>query len=316
MPRYRDQLPQLSDDRFLTPGGLETTLVYVDKVDLPCFASFVLLNEDSGRARLRDFVQPYFSIAEQARAGLILGTVTWRANPEWGQRVGYSLDELAEANLRSVDLCAEIREQASHPAVRMPISGCVGPRGDGYRVGARQMSVEEAADYHRWQIEVFGDSEADFVTGATMSYAAEAAGIALAAKAAGIPAVISFTIETDGRIPDGSTLGEAISQVEDATDAAPAYYMVNCAYPDHLREAAEPEGAWVERLRGFRANASKRSHAELDGSQQLEQGNPAEFGTDCLRLLDSFPTINVFGGCCGTDHRHVEAIGQAWDARG
>lgn len=315
MPQYRDRLPQLSNDRFLTYGGLETTLVHVDKVELPHFASFVLLESEAWRARLREYPQPYISIAEKAGAGLILGTVTWRANPEWGQRIGYSLSALADANRRAVALCEEVRSQSAHPAARMPISACVGPRGDGYRVG-NQMSVEEAADYHRWQIDVFRDSEADFVTGATLSYPSEAAGIALAARTAGLPAVISFTVETDGRLPDGSTLAEAITQVDDVTGYAPAYYMVNCAYPEHLQCAAQPGAKWVNRLRGFRANASKRSHDDLNDSKQLEQGNPAELAADCLKLLDSFPAINVLGGCCGTDHRHIEAIGETWNARG
>ncbi len=310
MAKYRDRLPQLTGDIFLTDGGLETTLVFNHRVELPHFAAFVLLESEDGRAKLRDYFRPYGAIARQAGAGFIAGSVSWRANPDWGKRIGYSLEALAEANRRSIGLCIEIREQAECTTVPVPISGCLGPRGDGYRAES-VMSVAQAADYHRWQIELFRETDADFVTATTMSYPDEAAGIAVAAREAGMPCVISFTVETDGRLPNGATLAEAVAFVDEASGRAPAYYMINCAHTAHFRDVLRPGSDWTERIGGIRANASRASHTELDGSMKLDDGDPAEFGLEFRELRKAFPRINVLGGCCGTDCRHIEAIGRA-----
>ena len=307
MAKYRDALPQLSGDIFLTDGGLETTLVFHHDIELPHFASFVLLATEDGRTILRDYFRPYTAIAREAGVGLILESSSWRANPDWGAKIGYSPEALADANRRSIELCAEVREQPDNAAVAMPISGCLGPRGDGYQAG-EMMTIEQAADYHRWQIEIFRETGADFISALTMTYANEAAGIALAARAAGMPSAISFTLETDGRLPDGSTLAEAIAFVDDAADQAPAYYMINCAHPTHFGDSLEAGSRWVDRIRGIRANASRLSHAELDEAEELDEGNPSELGAEFRDLRARFPQLNVLGGCCGTDHRHIAAI--------
>jgi S-methylmethionine-dependent homocysteine/selenocysteine methylase len=173
------------------------------------------------------------------------------------------------------------------------------------------MSAGEAASYHAAQIDTFADTEADMVAAMTMTYAEEAIGIARAAKAARMPVVISFTLETDGRLPTGQSLGEAIEAVDAATEAWAAYFMINCAHPTHFARAIESREGWCRRIRGMRANASRRSHAELDSSPDLDEGNPVELGGEYRAILTSHPWINVLGGCCGTDHRHVEAISHA-----
>ncbi len=313
MSRFRDQLPQLDGRLFLTDGGLETTLVFLEGVDLPCFAAFDLLKSADGRQRIRNYMERYTSIAVEAGTGFVLESPTWRANSDWGRQLGYDPEELAEVNRDAIGLMEELRrahESHTHPFV---VSGCIGPRGDGYRVD-NAMSVEQAREYHARQIDTFADTTADMVSAITMNYPEEAAGIALAARDAGLPVVISFTTETDGRLPNGATLASAIREVDEATDGAPAYYMINCAHPDHFGPALTPDQPWVQRVRGIRANASRCSHTELDNATELDSGDPRELGSLYRELLSTFPQINVLGGCCGTDHRHIREIARACTA--
>ena len=306
MSKYRNHLPQLDGGFFLTDSGLETTLVFHDGLDLPHFAAFDLLKHAAGRERLRAYYKLHASIAQRGKAGFILESVTWRASPDWANLLGYSAEELAQANRKSIELLVELRDEFETPAMPMVISGCVGPRGDGYDPGAI-MTAEEAEAYHAVQIGTFAKTAADMITAITMTNVNEAIGIARAAKAAGMPSAISFTLETDGRLPSGQALKDAIAEVDAKTGSAPAYFMVNCAHPSHFDHILQDE-LWIRRLRGIRANASKRSHAELNDSTELDDGNPLEFGEENAAILRRFPHINVLGGCCGTDHRHVEQI--------
>jgi homocysteine S-methyltransferase len=245
--------------------------------------------------------------------GFVLETPTWRANSDWGARLGYSRDDLARINRQSVELMLELRSEFETPQTSIVISGAIGPRGDGYDPD-RIMSMQEAQDYHAAQIDAFRDTAADLVTAFTLNYVNEGIGVARAAKAAGMPAVISFTVETDGRLPTGETLKEAITAVDRESGAAPVYYMVNCAHPTHFRDALASGEDWVKRIGGFRANASRRSHAELDQATELDAGDPIEFGRQYAELQRLLPQATVLGGCCGTDHRHVEQIALACHA--
>jgi len=310
MSRYREKLPQLSNKPFLTDGGLETTLVFHNQLDLPCFAAFDLLREDAGVEILRRYFDPYIEEAKRHGAGFILEAPTWRANPDWAAKLGYDEVSLADANRRSVGLLLEIRE--AHETRQSPfvISGNVGPRGDGYRVDDR-MSVAEARDYHAAQVDTFARTDADMVAGFTMTHVEEAAGILLAARAADMPAVISYTLETDGRLPSGDTLSDAIERTDALTNGHAAYYMINCAHPQHFIDVLKDDGSWRRRIRGVRANASTRSHAELDESTDLDAGDPQRLAEEYGRLRELLPMLNIFGGCCGTDHRHLAAIADA-----
>lgn len=305
--KYRSRLPQQSSKLFLTDGGMETTLIYHDGVDLPCFAAFTLLKTPEGTARVRDYYARYATLAQQAGLGFVLESPTWRANADWGAKLGYSAAELAQINRDAIDLMLEMRQRFETPQTPLVISGNIGPRGDGYDP-SRIMTVEEAQTYHTKQIATYRETAADLVSAFTMNYVNEAVGIARAAQAASMPVVISFTVETDGRLPTGETLKEAITQVDDATDRAPVYYMINCAHPTHFHDAIACGESWVRRIGGFRANASKRSHAELEQATELDAGNSIEFGREHAALKRMLPHVNVFGGCCGTDHRHVEQI--------
>ena len=306
MSVYRQALPQLGDRLFITDGGLETSLIFHEGIELPEFAAFVLLKDQEGRDALKKYYRSYARIAKQSGLGFILESPTWRSSPEWGQKIGYTTAELHDLNTAAIGLMESIREEFESADQPYVISGCIGPRGDGYRAENR-MTETEARDYHGEQIGSFALSAADCVTAVTMNYVEEASGIALAARDRRIPAIISFTVETDGRLPSGETLDEAIALVDAASDRYPAYYMVNCAHPSHF-ESSLAAMERIDRLRGIRANASRCSHAELDEAEELDDGNPEEFGLDYRRLLDRFPNINVVGGCCGTDQRHIEQI--------
>jgi homocysteine S-methyltransferase len=308
MAKYRNALPQLSGDFFMTDGGIETTLIFLDGQELPHFAAFHLLKTPEGENALRKYFRTYAELARKFDAGLILEAATWRSSPDWGDKLGYSTDALAEANRKLVDLLEEIRSDYETDQMPIVISGCIGPRGDGY-IPDTAMSEREAEDYHRMQAETFASSAADLITGITMNYAEEAVGIARAARQANMPVVISFTVETDGKLPTGQSLGDAIKQVDDATSGYPAYFMINCAHPRHFDNVVQGDEPWAERIRGLRANASTMSHAELNEASELDAGNPTELGEEYAALRKhKLKRLNVMGGCCGTDHRHVEQI--------
>jgi S-methylmethionine-dependent homocysteine/selenocysteine methylase len=309
-PKYRHQLPQLGNRPFLTDGGLETTLIFHQGWDLPIFQAFTLLESEQGKAALRAYFERYASLAVSRATGFILESPTWRANPDWAAKVNYGREALAGINRAAIDLLQEIRDGYETESTPIVISGCIGPRGDGYAPG-NVMSAKEAEAYHAWQVEVLCDAGADLVSAFTMNNVNEAVGVARAAHDAAIPCVISFTLETDGRLPTGDSLGEAIEAVDAATNFGPVYYMVNCAHPTHFEHVLHSNSAWMSRLRGIRANSSKRSHAELDNATELDVGDPVELGQQYRDLVGRFPQITVLGGCCGTDHRHVECIGLA-----
>jgi len=309
MPKYRHHLPQRQSGMFLTDGGMETTLIFLDGIDLPHFASFVLLDTPEGRAALKAYYQPYLTIARDHGVGFVLDSPTWRANPDWGARLGYDADALRAINIASIGFLQEIRGEWETPKTPCVISGAIGPRGDGYKAG--NMEAAEAETYHRLQIAAFSETEADMVTAFTLSSVNEAIGIARAARACNMPCALSFTVETDGRLIGGMTLREAIEIVDHETQGASEYYMVNCAHPTHFENMLEPDRPWVQRIRGIRANASTKSHAELDESETLDIGDPDDLGKRYRALRQSFPAIRILGGCCGTDHRHVAAIGAA-----
>jgi homocysteine S-methyltransferase len=307
MARYRSALPQLADRMFTTDGGLETTLIFHEKIELPEFAAFDLLASPHGRTMLRAYYDRYAALAHSLGLGFVLESPTWRANRDWAARLGYDAGRLEASNRAAIELMRELRDRYDGPDSPMVISGNIGPRGDGYVVG-RAMSVVEAADYHGEQVRIFADTEADLVSVMTMNYVEEAIGVVRAAADAGMPVVVSFTVETDGRLPSGQELGDAIEAVDRTAAVAPAYYMINCAHPTHFDRLFARETGWTRRIKGLRANASMRSHAELDNAPDLDDGDPVELGRQFAALRRACPGLNVLGGCCGTDFRHVQAI--------
>jgi homocysteine S-methyltransferase len=303
----RTAFPSSDGTVFLTDGGLETTLLFLRGIDLPCFAAFPLLLNEDGRRELTSYFEPYIRTAQERKVGFILDTPTWRANPEWGAKLGYSTQAIADINRQAVARAKALRDENAEGGAPIVINGAIGPRGDGYRPGDL-MTAEQAQDYHSVQVNAFRDAGVDMVTAVTMNYAEEAIGVANAARAAGIPVVISFTVETDGRLASGETLQSAIERTDHATGSAPVYYMINCAHPTHFENVLSGNEAWIRRLGGLRANASAKSHAELDESTELDPGDPVDLARRYRGLRERIGNLSVLGGCCGTDHRHIAAI--------
>ncbi|WP_299690022.1 homocysteine S-methyltransferase family protein [uncultured Tateyamaria sp.] len=304
--KYRNALPQLNGTQMITDGGLETTLIFHDSIDLPLFAAFKALESDAGLAAMDAYMTRFAALAVAQRRGFIMDTPTWRASARWAAELDMSQDDLRAVHREAI--CTLIRLREAHEVEGISpfvLNGVIGPQDDGY-APARLLSADQAQAYHSAQIEWFDTFGADMVTALTLTYSAEAVGIVRAAQARGIPVAIAFTVETDGALPSGETLGAAIEAVDQATGAYPAYYMINCAHPDHFSDVLT--GSWTQRILGLRANASRQSHAELDAADTLDDGDPAELGTLYARLTALLPHLTVMGGCCGTDHRHIAAI--------
>lgn len=303
--RYRRNLPQVQGDLFLCDAGMETDIIFNRSHEIREFAAHTLLADEAGRAVMADYMTGFIQLAQGMDCGLILDAPTWRAQTHWSQALGEDADFLKKANKDAAAFVARLRAAANNekPIV---INAAIGPRGDAYRPETL-ISVEEAEDYFAEQIEWLVDSEADMVTALTFTQGPEATGFCRAAAAHGMPSVVSFTVETDGRLPSGEALADAIAMVDELGDARPAYFMVNCAHPDHFRDVLTA-GEWRRRIRGIRANASRMSHAELDEALELDDGDPDELAGDYAALREAMPWLNIFGGCCGSDIRHVAAI--------
>lgn len=296
----------------VTDAGLETWLVFQRGIDLPAFAAYPLVATDEGRALLTEYYGYYAEIARSIEAAVLLETATWRANPDWAALLGHDRTVLTELISASVDVVNEVRGgwTGEQPFL---IGGTVGPRGDGYRIDST-MGADDAADYHSFQIACMAAAGVDVVTALTMGYAEEAVGIVRSAEAAGLPVVVSFTLETDGTLPSGMLLRDAIDATDAATGGYPLHYMINCAHPTHFDHVLDGAAPWAARIGGLRANASRLSHAELDEMMQLDEGDPDDLAARYVRLRSALPGLRVIGGCCGTDHRHVAAIAHAWRA--
>jgi S-methylmethionine-dependent homocysteine/selenocysteine methylase len=285
-------------------GGMETDLIFHHGIDLPHFAAFPLLEAAEGRALLEDYYDSYAAIARSAGAGLMLESPTWRASRDWGDRLGYSPADLARVNKYAITMLAQLRDRYSGAITDVILSGVVGPQGDGYHPD-RLIDASEAAAYHGPQIESFALAGADMVSAYTLTNIGEAIGIVQAARAAGLPVAISFTVETDGRLPSGDSLARAITE---ADAAGPAYFLVNCAHPTHVEPGLAEPGSWRDRIMGMRYNASAKSHAELDEATELDDGDPRLLALAHDRLKPLLPRLSIVGGCCGTDARHVAAL--------
>jgi homocysteine S-methyltransferase len=308
---YRDSLPFDDGSLFLTDAGMETVLIFHQGQDLPSFATFPLLEHEQGREALRTYYEPFLDLARSRGTGFILGGSTWRASSDWGDELGYDAEALALINRMAMEFVEELRLNAPATQPTVLLEAPIGPRGDAYAPSS-VMTAAEAERYHAPQLATLSETAVDLATALTITYAEEAIGMVRAARSQGIPIAVSFTVETDGRLPSGQMLRAAIEQVDAETDGAPLHYMINCAHPTHFASTLEEEGAWRERIRGLRANASTRSHAELDDAEELDDGDPADLAARHVDLRESLPNLTILGGCCGTDIRHVTRITDAW----
>ena len=314
MPRYRNSLPQLSGSIFLADAGVETDLMFNHGIEIREFAAHTLLPDPKGRAALTKYFEGFLNLANEQGTGFILDTVTWKAHRHWAEKLSASEPELKVANEECVQFINELRARFSKNAQPIVLNGVIGPRGDAYRP-EQVIAIDAAEDYFSQQLGWLAATEVDMVTALTFNQAGEAAGLARAARKVGLPVVVSFTVETNGRLPNGQSIADAITEVDTATESYPSYYMINCAHPDHF-DGVLHDVHWARRIRGIRANASRRSHAELDAAPELDAGNPLELGRQYRSLATRMPWLNVFGGCCGSDLRHVTEIAHALQARG
>lgn len=298
--------PLLNGEQFITDGGLETTLIFKQEINLPHFAAFDLYNREGGSEILKAYYEDYIQIAHKYNRAFILESATWRCNPNWGYKLGYDPESLSLINKQAIEQLKELRleHQNGRPFV---VSGCIGPAGDGYAPG-EMMSTKEAELYHLPQVRDFKISGADMVSALTMNYSGEATGIVLAARDTAMPVSISFTVETDGLLPSGEFLQEVIEKIDAESNHYPAYYMINCAHPDHFRSLFSKKEKWQLRIRGIRANASDKSHEELDNSDTLDTGDLCQLVSGIQELRSLLPGLNILGGCCGTDPTHIEAL--------
>jgi homocysteine S-methyltransferase len=309
MTSYRNQLPQLSGDFFLADAGLETDLIFNHGIEIREFAAHTLLPESKGRDALASYLRGFLTLAHERQVGFILDSQTWKAHMHWAEDLGTTDEELRQANRDSIAFIAALRDEFSGNAKPVVLNGVIGPRGDAY-APETQVATDEAEAYHAKQIGWLAETEVDMVTALTFTQSDEAIGIVRAAGAADLPIVVSFTVETDGNLPTGQSLRDAIVAVDEATESGAAYFMVNCAHPDHFAHVLEDQ-SWSRRICGIRCNASRKSHAELDESETLDDGNPVEFGGQYQAIYEKMPWLNVFGGCCGSDLRHVTEIARA-----
>jgi homocysteine S-methyltransferase len=309
MTSYRQHLPQLDGGVFLNDAGLETDLIFNHGIDIPEFAAHTLLSSDVGRAALQNYMEGFLSLADETGTGFVLDTQTWRAQTHFSEELGQDADELRQANRDAAKFAADLGEKYKANVGPIVINGLVGPRGDAYAPD-EEIAAKEAQAYHSEQLSWLAETEVDMVTALTFTQAEEAIGVVRAAEELGLPVVVSFTVETDGKLPTGQPLADAITAVDNATNSAAAYFMVNCAHPDHFADLMSDQ-PWAHRIRGLRCNASRMSHAELDEAEVLDDGNPAELAAGYASLKNTLPWVNVFGGCCGSDLRHVTAIAAA-----
>lgn len=311
MAKYREQLPQLSSFTFMTDGGLETDLIFNKGMDLPEFAAFDLLKSSDGKQTLKNYYRDYLLIAKEKCKGFVLEAPTYRANPDWVVKIGYALDDLQFIHNTAIEELENLRNEFEDDHFKVPISVCIGPRGDGY-VPGNMMTAKQAEAYHSAQIKVVSNTNADLVSALTINYNEEAIGIVNAARNHRIPVVISYTVETDGNLPSGQSLKDAIMSLDEVTGKYVSYFMINCAHPEHFKGVLNPDESWTKRIKGLRANASKKSHAELDESETLDIGNKEELASDYYHLKNRLPNLTIIGGCCGTDSTHLASICEKW----
>lgn len=306
MSTQKDTFPRINGDLFLTDAGIETDIMYKKGFELPNFSLFHLLNDpDATRAIVR-YIEDLIHVALRQEVGMILCGIHYRASRDWGELLGYSQQGLAEMNHRGVELLNTLKQKYETTDSPMPVSGCIGPRGDAYKLN-HTMSAEEAEEYHAEQLETLKAAGADLVSALTFNSTAEVIGIARAAESIGIPCVASFTLDHTGRLKTGQSLEEAVLETDDATNSSVAYYMINCTHPVDF-EPALKAGSWAQRLNGIRPNASSLEKGTLCQLGHLEEGDPVELGQQMADVAKRFPHMSVWGGCCGTDHVHIEEI--------
>ena len=256
-----------------------------------------------GRHALEELWKQYLSIAERYAFPFLATTPTRRCNRERLARSEYD-DNILQDNMRL------LREAVAGARVPTFSGGLMGCRGEAY-TGQGCLTEGEAREFHRWEAEGFRAAGAEFLLAALMPTLPEARGMAAAMGSTGLPSIISFTLQRNGRLMDGTALHDAITAIDTLSSPPPLCYMANCVHPRIVAEALSCPWNQTETVRtrflGIQANASPLSHAELDHAVELHQSPPEDLARDMAFLHKRFG-LRLFGGCCGTDDRHMEAI--------
>ncbi|SLN34456.1 homocysteine methyltransferase [Roseovarius albus] len=294
----------------LSDGGLETSMIFHEGFDLPEFSSMPLLESDAGRAALNRYFDAYLAVAEKSGTGFMLDTASWRSGIYWAKFLDRTEDDMLAGCRVSVQFASSVRDRWADRVDPIVINGAVGPAGDGYTI-SHAYTADAARAVHHPQIAAMAEAGADMISAVTMTHSREAMGIARSCLDLDMPCVIGFTVETDGKLPSGESIGEAIAAVDADSCGWPIYYMINCAHPDHFDRALYRNFSWIYRIGAIRCNASRCSHAELDEATELDDGDPVEFGRLNANLARVLPNLRMLGGCCGTDHRHIAETAQA-----
>ena len=300
----------------LTDAGLETVLVFEEGLDLPHFAAFPLLDSDEGRVVLRRYYEPFLRLARDRGSAFVLSSPTWRANPDWGELLGYDDKALAELNGRAVAFLEQVRDEVMPAEERdaVVIEGCIGPRSDAYSPTLR-MDAASAAEYHGFQL----PSVCRCRLRAGVSTDAQLPGGSDRSRSRGSNGRPSDRGQLHRR--DRRTVAER--RFDRASD--PRRGRGNRRHRPLLHDQLRPpqplrscgaalKGQARRRIHGLRANASMKSHAELDAAEDLDAGDPTDLARRYVALRRELPELHVLGGCCGTNLSHVTAISRAWQA--
>lgn len=305
--KMADFPPRLEGKFYLTEGGTETEILYKWGFELPEFAMFPLLDNPKADQVIRDIYRRYFDAAEKHQTGLLILGHDYRASPDWGAKLGYTTEGLADMQRRTIEFLDDVRREYVGRVSDVYIAGCIGPRGDAYGTGG-DISEEEAEEYHSVQLTTLKSTQADMAIAVTFNNVPEAVGVIRAAHRIGIPIGVSLTLTTEGVLRSGPTLREAIEVIEEKTNGSAAWYGTNCSHPLEFASALADEGPWLERLRYIRPNAVKMEKVALCKLGHLEDGDPVELGEQMGEVASKFPSADILGGCCGTDERHLGEI--------
>lgn len=265
-------------------------------------AHAALVYDQKSAAALAEIHHEYFRIAANAGLPMMAFTDTWRASAE---RIACSRFCGRNVNADCASLLCNVRERYSS-VTPIFVGGLIGCRGDAYKP-AEALDKDAAFDFHAPQIEALGDTNVDFLFAATLPAVTEARGIALRMAATSKPYIISFVIRPDGTVLDGTPLGQAIDLIDQESINPPLAYCINCVHPTVLLSALD--NGPFNRLIGIQGNTSKKCPEELDGFECLDTQEPAEFAQDMWHAVKK-GNLQICGGCCGTDARHISALAQ------
>lgn len=298
--------PRREGQFYLTEGGVETELMYKWGIELPHFATFPLFENPEAMAAIRGIFHRYLDIAAKYRLPALVSGLDYRASPDWGAILGYSRKALAEATLQSVDFTRELVQEYASDIPQGFVIGTLGPRGDAYQLN-RTITEDEAEDYHGVQLETLKQADVDIAWAMTFNNTAEAIGAARAAGKIGLPFAVSLSLDSTSKLKSGPSFAEAVETIEAKTNGSPVFYFLNCSHPVEFEPALTP-GDWIERVRGFRPNASKMEKVALCKLGHLEEGDPVELGQLVGDVVRRYPHMDIWGGCCGTGEVHLEEM--------